>query len=771
MLTTDLPNIAYPLNATYIYNQINVSRPYWIAFGALPSDPGADYDIAIYEHKPTWSPCAAPECFCTRLANSIAGGGRTDFVVGDFNHNPYQYPWVWTHCYSGTCFGTPSGSVGWRDGNTVAVNAGLTTVDLTAGTSDGGQILSVYDVYLVSGTTYYFNFHAIGDRQTKLCLFANLAAGTYWAGRNAAQWETDQCLTTYTAPVSGYYGLVIVNDAVTPNPASISFGVSTTVPCNCPTLLASDVSQSLPASPGDAHDIVVQSHPYWTAVGVRSAGDWDLTVGDTPSSPPTLGCPTNVLTWSNLLAPTTDVLAGDYNKTLGGGPRDTVTVRVNSYSGAQPSTVQMDGSSSGADIVWENGPHTTGTLYADDVVRSYDVLLDAGTPYTFSLQTCCANQKLLLFGNPTLDLLWQGRPSAIFETSSTATFTPGYAGFYGAVVVKEDANVGGYSLAIGHCRTPFTLAARTPYPWNEITYGTFSQTARSWAAVGVSSEGTDWDLQQYDQSSGLTWPDCFGGPGALSAGSAGTDFVVGDFHWNLLGTQYVRSYQYSSGTAAVGFTEWDPGSGELTVNAAPLTVTMDAQNAHHLWCYDAYLVGGLTYTFEFSRLGSADTRMFLFTNPTSGVYWAPRSAAVFSSTTDQTFTPPQTGFYGVVVALDNFGVGNYTLRVSSGMVSVENTRPHHDALTALSPNPVNGPLRVGFDLANTGELVFELLDAQGRLLDSWNQGAFTSGHWEVTVSPAERRERSLAPGLYFLRMRGGARAVATRKLTVARWSR
>lgn len=763
-LTFVPPDIAYALTAPNLYHQFSPNTPYWIAYGALSSDPGADWDVAIYDDA-FWSPCAEPECFCSRIANSVRGAGSTDFVIGDFNHNPYGSYWAWIRCYQGSCTLSPAGRETWRSGNLVSVNTAPITVDLNAGGVDGRPVLTTYDVYLNSGTRYYFSFQATGDRETKLLLFANLGGGTYWVGRNAAQFETNQCMTSYVAPVTGYYGIVVVNDRLTSNPATYTLGVSTSVPCNCPTVLASGVPQILPASPGDARDVVVQPHQFWTAVGARSTADWDLTVGDTPSSAPGLGCPTNTLSWSNLLAPTTDVLAGDYNWSPSDMPQDTVAVRVSMFGGSANATVQMDG---GTDIILDNGAKQTGTLYADDVLRIWDVMLQKDTTYTFSLQTCCANQKLLLFGNSIHDVLWQGRPSAMLQTSTTATFTPSFSGFYGAVVVKEDANVGGYTLKYGHCSSPTPLVARTPITQNRAMYCTFDQPANQWGAIGVWGAPVDWDIQQYDQASGSAWPDCFGTPGALSAASNAMDFIVGDFHHTPAGTYYARSYQYTDGATAYGLTDWDSGSGELVVNDPPLTVTLPVENVRHLWSYQVHLVGGLPYTFEFERIGAADTHMMLFMNPTNGTYWAPRSAALFSVTQDQPWIPAQTGWYGVVVAMDNWDTGRFILRVTSPVLDAENAaRPVRDALTGLSPNPARGPLRVGFDLAAAAEPVFELLDAQGRVVTRRSQGAFATGHWELPLAAEDDRGHALAPGLYFVRMRVGGRAVETRKLVLS----
>jgi hypothetical protein len=760
------PNIGYPLTAPYLYQQFNVATPYWIAFGAVAADSNADYDVSLYQRENVFGACPAPACMCQYINSSSYSAGRTDFVIGDFNHNAYAPYWTWIHCFSGSCLFAAAGQETWGTNGLLSVDSEPITVNTSASAVDGSQVLRVYDVFLSSGTTYSFCFQKTGDRESKLCLFGNLAQGTYWGGRRDAQFETDQRVTQYTAPVTGYYGVVVVQDRLTGNPGSFTLGISTSIPCHCPTVLANEVPQLVPASPAEVRDVAIQSHTFWAAVGVRSSADWDLGVGNTPSSPPDLGCPTDLLNYSILLPPSVDVLAGDYNWSFSGDPRDTVAVRVTCSSGSAPATVQLEGTEAPT-VIQDNAGKKSGTLYADDVLRVWDVLLQKDTTYTFSLQTCCASQKLLLFGNPSHALSWQARANAYLETSSTATFKPGFLGYYAAVVIKEDANIGGYSLGFGHCASATPLATRTPYSSFTTTYCAFDQPADRWGAIGVW--GTlDWDIRQYDLGSGSAWPDCFGSPGALSAGNSGMDFIVGDFHHNPPGTQYARTYQYTSNAFEYGLSEWDSGSGELFVNGAPTTITLDAQNEHHLWCYEVYLASGVPYTFEFSRVGTADTHLLLFANPTNGVYWAPRSAAMFSTTTNMPFTAPQSGAYAVVVARDNADQGRFTLRVSSSALDAGNSvRPAHDALTALTPNPARGPLRVGFDLTAAAEPAFELLDTQGRVLNRWSRGAFATGHWDVTMPAADDRGRALAPGLYFVRMRLGQRTVDTRKLAIA----
>ncbi len=741
---------------------INPGAPYWIVMGLDAADPVDDYDLTAYANAP------GNPCLSGPLASSYNGAGRTDFVVGDFNYNPYGYYYVDLKCFSGHCdyvYGRAAAI--WRSGDLLTVDGGAATVDVTTAASDPNKIVKIWDVYLNAGTTYYFRFQTTGDRQSKLLLFRNPSAGVYWAGRNAAEFEVTGC-TKYAAPTTGYYGVVVVHDARSSFPSSFTVGVSTFPDCHCYATLAPGVPQLLAAGETGAYDLVVQPDNFWEAVAIRSPSDWDLRAWATPTSGPDVGCFISTLATSSVYPPRADVLAGDYSISWATLP-DTVSIRASRFSGGDGATIQLD---QGRDQLFSNGWKEAGTLYGDDIVRVWDVYLRQGTTYTFTLGSSGADEKLLLFGNYTSGLLWRGRAQSFFETSSAATFTPTWDGWYGLVLVKDDANVGGYVVGFGECSTPDTLADKQVQLAisGAQRYLTFDQPANRWTAAGVYSAEADFDIRQYDQASGSPWPDCFGSPGALSNGVGFVDFVVGDFHFNSPAYQYLRSYQFTTGTPAASQVQWDAGSGDLLVNAStPVNVSW---NVNPPWtdvlrCYQVYLVGGTPYTFEFGRSGLADSRLLLFVNPANGVFWAPRSAAQFSTTGDFNYTAPQSGWYGVVVVNDNGQAGSFSLRVTSSVVAVDAGRPPlRDALRSIGPNPARGALRVGFDLAEAGEPAFELLDMQGRVMARTSPGAFGPGRWEVPVSPADGGGRPLAAGLYLVRMRVGARTVDSRKVAV-----
>jgi hypothetical protein len=72
------------------------------------------------------------------------------------------------------------------------------------------DLLKVWDVDLIAGQTYTFNFTANSPGATML-LFRNPGAGTYWAGRNLRAFESNST-QVYVAPSTGTYGLVVLND-------------------------------------------------------------------------------------------------------------------------------------------------------------------------------------------------------------------------------------------------------------------------------------------------------------------------------------------------------------------------------------------------------------------------------------------------------------------------------------------------------------------------------------------------------------------------------
>jgi hypothetical protein len=758
------PNAGYPLNKPETYSGIAVSKPFWTAFGAHATDPTHDYDVSVYSSS---GGGPEPQCFSGFLAGSSLNAGKTDFIIGDFNHNPYATYYVWTHCYSGPCDNNPRGLIAWRDGDNLAPNANPITVDVNTYEE---RVLHVYDSYLIAGTKYFFYFTQTGSNEAKLLLFRNPGGGVYWAGRSQAEFEVSGC-QTYTAPATGYYGVVVVQDRDYVG-AQYTLGVSTTPQCYCPSRLISDVPQIETPQQTDGYHNFVATDIFWLAVGLRSTtADWDLLVGD-PALPDS-GCPITIDAQSSLTPPPykADLIAGDFN--AGPPPPKAKALRALHYNGSGGATIQFDNRS---DIQYANGPKESMTLYGDDVVRMSDVFLQKDTTYTFDIGVFGADIKALVFSNQTVGTGWLGRAGAVHEIAARDTFTAPSSRYYGLVVVKDDEQTGGYSVSYGFCASPKSLTARVPYkvdvPFVETTpiprYYTFTQPDTTWAAVGVYSP-VDYDIRQYGTPSGGEWPDCFGAPGAWSQSSIDKDFLVGDFHHQPIGTQYIRAYQYTSGAPESAAVEWDPGRGNLIANDPAVSVGPfpAAIGADRLWCYQVYLYASVPYTFYFGPSGSADLHVLLFAHPTDGTYWAPRSAAVFSATGNQSYTPSVTGWHAVVVVNDNQQGGSFALRVGSTVLAVHD--PPTASLTGIArivPNPASGPLRIGFSIAEDAPVSFELIDLAGRLVARTEATRRTSGAGELVWDLESRGAGRTPAGMYFVRMRVGSRLAGAQRVVL-----
>ena len=77
--------------------------------------------------------------------------------------------------------------------------------------TDTSDVLEVWDTYLEAGKTYDIYFERSGAANTRFFLFENPAPSPYWAGRSAAV-LTGTGVTAYAPTVTGYHGIVVVND-------------------------------------------------------------------------------------------------------------------------------------------------------------------------------------------------------------------------------------------------------------------------------------------------------------------------------------------------------------------------------------------------------------------------------------------------------------------------------------------------------------------------------------------------------------------------------
>lgn len=212
----------------------------------------------------------------------------------------------------------------------------------------------------------------------------------------------------------------------------------------------------------------------------------------------------------------------------------------------------------------------------------------------------------------------------------------------------------------------------------------FTQGTNYWMAVGSRGPvGDDWDLTVHSATG--AFPTCVGGSTLATStyGGSTVDFVIGDFNTgsNPYGTYYARSYRYS-GTGTEASVEWDNGMDQILVNDFPTQRSTGPGDV--LECWDVYLEAGKLYTINLGSFGSAITKLFLFRDPAAAPYWVGRTYRVLELEMNTTgeYTPPATGWYGIVVTNENGSTADY--RVSVG--TCDAPLP----LTSATPVALNG---------------------------------------------------------------------------------
>jgi len=85
----------------------------------------------------------------------------------------------------------------------------------------------------------------------------------------------------------------------------------------------------------------------------------------------------------------------------------------------------------------------------------------------------------------------------------------------------------------------------------------------------------------------------------------------------------------------------------------------------------------------------------------------------------------------------------------------------------VSPNPTSGPARILFDLERSADIEMDLHDPAGRRVRSLTAGSLSCGSHAVEFDGRDEAGRRLARGIYFVRLRTGARE-DHRKLVITR---
>jgi subtilisin family serine protease len=534
-----------------------------------------------------------------------------------------------------------------------------------------------------------------------------------------------------------------------------AYGAVRRTQCSNPIPLASGTSVVTPYLVEDYS--FNQATNYWTAVAVRKPGeDWDLGVYSG-------ACSSGLLANSTYVAGTTDFVIGDFNHNAFGN----YYVNAFKFSGSGGARVEWD---DGADAVTVNGPWTTRTTDATDLIEVWDVFLQGGVTYTFSFTPQGADTKLLLFRNPSAATYWVGRSSNVLQTTGSTDYTAPADDWYGVVVVNDNGASGSYAWRVGTCVAPVALASGasvvSPPPLN---YYSFNQPVIYWSAVGVRAS-TDWDIGVYQNPAGGSWPACFSGPLAISNGVGIADFVIGDFNHNPLGTYYALPYQFDPFTpSGNAVTEWDDGADQIVVGDPPITRLTGASDVLEVW--DVLLSANTQYDIFFDRTGSADTKLLVFQSQ-SATYWVPRSSAQLSTTSLHTlFTAPADDWYGIVVVNDNGADGQYRVAISPPALATDNGPQAAPRLTALHqtvPNPARGSVEISFDLANRESVDLQILDVSGRLVTNLPARDWEAGRWHTQWNLRAGDGGRVPAGVYWVRMATGSREVGRNKFIVLR---
>ncbi len=730
----------------------NQSATNWGAAGILAFAPTSDFDIKLY------GSCLGGPL----LASSEAAGGTTDFVIGDFNNDPTGYYAADMYCFGGDCT-SPTGAYAaatWRTGDLMFVDFPPTTV-----TFDGFQpfssdaVLHVWDVWLQAGNTYYFEFSSTLGSGQKMLLFRNPnpGGGTYYAGRGGAEFAVSGC-TSYTAPVTGYYGLVVVSDVW----ASFVYtvGVHSAPTCACATALPELTPVAVSAATASTHASAQQAAQAWVAIGARPAAgsDWDLEVSTSGSSP---GCPQTLLANSVAGAGVTDFVMTDLNfSTL----PTTLAARAYRYSGGGGATLEKAGHDATYDFLEVNGPQEVHNWGPSEVLKCWDVALFQGESYTFDF-FASSNMRVFLYRNPGTSLYSAGRSSADVASATSFEYTAPSTGFYGVVVAKDDDAPGYFALRVGHCQAATPLPAGLPLATasQDFYWVSISGQGGGWQALGTRSTLADWDLSQYGSTTGAPWPDCYSPTGVSSESGSVPDFIVGDFHVIPAGEYPFRLKQFAGGPPVRVDLEWTGAAAPLTVNGPAINVT--PLSSELLRIYEAPLVGGHTYTIAYSQ---ADARpLLVFANLAAGDEWAPRNSALLSTLGTTSFTAPASGTFAFVIANDAATGGTFTLRIYDQALldAGPGVARFETRLGEPRPNPAMSAPTLRYSLASPARVRLDVLDPSGRRVWSGDQGERTSGEWSVTL-PRDTGGGRLHAGLYFVHLVVDGRTAGVRKLTL-----
>jgi len=736
-LASQTPVSDAPTDQVHSFTQSNI---YWAAVAVYST---TDWDIQLASNA---SGSASPSCVSNVLASSSLGGGVVDFVVGDFNHSPLGPYDVHTHEFTGSA----TASTQWYGGaQSLQLNA-----PFVLHTRAAGDLIECYDVYLQAGQTYSIAFLDL-QAHLKAFLFRNPTGGPYFTQRFNADIAMGSFYQgTYVAPSTGFYGIVVVDDTGQGGNYDLQIDVCT------PPIALADKTPGF-ATHGEDYFSFTAGAPHWGAVGPSYAGEtrW-ISAFTTPGGAGPSQCFSGQVANSNQAG--NDFLVGDFRY----DPLGTYYAWTHVADQTPATTASVKWDSGDGTVVVNDNNFTTAYEDGTDWLHVYDVQLMSNVAYRLdgSTNPSVIGPAAYFYENPGSAPYWASTPQYAAQVSGNPYFYVPNDGLHGLVVFDWNGLASTYSMRIVACPPTTPLASGVPDPVPAMGLYRIDQESPYWMAVGVRSS-SDWDIEADHDSSGRDLGICFANPLTASTGVGWVDYVVGDFNagGNPYGTYYIRPYRFSG--SAPGLAEWDGGADQIVVGA-PWThrVTGPSQV---LECWDVYLQQGQSYDLYLKADPGVDAKLDLFKS-NNAPYWAPRSARVYEGTTTGTYVAPATDFYGLVLVNDNGGAGNVDLGVYiTGTAAVNDGGPAPaTTLTAISPNPGRGALRIQYALHQDAPVSFDVLDVSGRVVSHLDEGERTAGSWSVEWPGTGDGGRHLPAGLYFVRMSAANQPIATKRVTL-----
>lgn len=738
-LSNGAPVVDVPTDQLHSFNQTAV---YW---GAVAVQSSVDWDIQLATNA---GGAAAPQCVSNVIASSSLASGVADFVVVDFNNSPLGTYVVRTHEYSGSA----NANTQWYGGSQL-LHVNDTILDKTRAP---GDFIESYDVYLEAGKTYRLQYITLSGA-LRAFLFRNPGGGPYFAGRNDAELAIGTFIDgNYTAPTTGFYGLVVVDD-------SGGGGEYWLRVLGCTTPVALGDKVPVTTTHGEDYYAFTSSTPRWGAIGVSYANTTYRSIA----------------TYTSASGGSVPVC---FSGLLGGSGNDMNNVLISDFRFTSPATYYAHvedlevGTANLSHVEWNSGDGTivlndnnwiTRSMDAANWLHVYDCPLMAGVTYAMDINWsptyCCA--WVDAYENPGSGAYWASIPDKVADLTNYPVFTVPKTDVHGVMVMDGDGTSTSYSLRLRGCPPTVPLTSGAPVAADAEGFYSITQSPNYWTAVGVRSTASDWDLEVDASSTGGDYGVCFSSPLGSSSDVGHVDYVVGDFNngGNSAGTYYARPFRYSGTTP--GLAEWD-GSADQIVVGAPAVHRVES-SGDVLECWDVFLEAGHTYDIYLKHDGAVSAKVALFRS-NNAPFWAPRSGNSYEASTTGSFTAPATDFYGLVLVNDNGGSGNVDLGVyPTGVLAAGDEAPAPaSGLVSISPNPGHGPVSIRYALHEPTRVTFHVMDMAGRKVSSVDAGARGVGRWTIDWTATGTDGRPLKAGLYFVRMEAAGRLIGTKRIAL-----